>query len=88
MTLTPAPARTSDQATSSWLRQHEVSNWERWSACSRCAREGKNLELRVHDIPEQQDQELAMLKLHTMGLAIDTLTKEQLYYRDDYLAGT
>ncbi|MBN2323923.1 MAG: adenosylhomocysteinase [Spirochaetes bacterium] len=54
----------------------------------RCAKEGKNLEVRVHDIPEQQDQELAMLKLHTMGLSIDTLTKEQLHYRDDYLAGT
>jgi adenosylhomocysteinase len=54
----------------------------------RCAREGKNLEVKVHDIPEEQDQELAMLKLETMGITIDTLTKEQLQYRDDYLAGT
>ena len=54
----------------------------------RCAREGKSLEVKVHDIPKEQDQELAMLKLHTMGIAIDTLTEEQLQYRDDYLAGT
>jgi adenosylhomocysteinase len=54
----------------------------------RCAKEGKNLEVKVHDIPEEQDQELAMLKLSTMGIRIDTLTKEQLRYRDDYLAGT
>lgn len=54
----------------------------------RCAREGKNLELKVHDVPVEQDQELAKLKLETMGIRIDTLTKEQKRYRDDYLAGT
>ncbi|HUT64777.1 MAG TPA: adenosylhomocysteinase [Spirochaetota bacterium] len=54
----------------------------------RGAREGKSLEVRVHDIPKEQDQELAMLKLGTMGMSIDTLTKQQLTYRDDYLAGT
>jgi adenosylhomocysteinase len=54
----------------------------------RCAREGKNLELKVHDVPVEQDQELAKLKLETMGIRIDTLTKEQKMYRDDYLAGT
>jgi len=54
----------------------------------RCAREGKNLELKVHDVPVEQDQELAKLKLETMGIRIDTLTEEQKRYRDDYLAGT
>ncbi len=54
----------------------------------RCAREGKNLKIKVHDIPVDQDQELARLKLKTMGISIDTLTKEQEEYRDDYLAGT
>jgi adenosylhomocysteinase len=54
----------------------------------RCAREGNNLEVKVHDIPEEQDRELAMLKLETMGITIDALTREQLQYRDDYLAGT
>jgi adenosylhomocysteinase len=54
----------------------------------RCAREGNKLEVRVHDIPEEQDQELARLKLQTMGFGIDTLTAEQEAYRDDYLSGT
>jgi len=54
----------------------------------RCAKEGKNLEVKVHDIPVEQDQELAFLKLTTMGLTIDTLTEDQRKYRDDYMAGT
>jgi len=54
----------------------------------RCAREGKNLDLRVHDIPVEQDQELARLKLETMGKKIDVLTNDQIIYRDDYTAGT
>ncbi len=54
----------------------------------RCAREGKNLDLRVHDIPVEQDQELARLKLETMGIKIDALTNDQIIYRDDYTAGT
>ena len=54
----------------------------------RCAKEGKNLEVSIHDIPKEQDEELARLKLQTMGIKIDTLTEEQLKYRDDYTAGT
>jgi len=42
----------------------------------------------VHDIPETQDQEIAGIKLSTMGYKIDTLTKEQVRYMDDYSAGT
>lgn len=54
----------------------------------RCVKEGKNLEVKVHDVPLEQDQQLANLKLKTMGISIDTLTREQEKYRDDYLAGT
>lgn len=54
----------------------------------RCAREGKNLEVKVHTIPVEQDQELAALKIKTMDIDIDFLTKEQEKYRDDYLSGT
>ena len=53
-----------------------------------CAKEGKKLDVRVHDIPKEQDQELAAMKLETMGISIDTLTEEQIKYRDDYTAGT
>jgi adenosylhomocysteinase len=52
------------------------------------ARQGHTLEKKVHDIPESQDQEIASLKLATMGLSIDTLTEEQIHYADDYSAGT
>jgi len=54
----------------------------------RCAKEGKKLEVKVHDVPVEQDQELARLKLKTMGIEIDTLTEEQEHYRDDYTLGT
>lgn len=54
----------------------------------RCAREGSTLDVTVHDVPVEQDRDLALLKLKTMGISIDKLTKEQESYRDDYLAGT
>jgi adenosylhomocysteinase len=42
----------------------------------------------VYDIPVEQDQELAALKLETIGASIDALTEEQLAYSMDYAAGT
>ena len=52
------------------------------------AREGKNLPALVHDIPAAQDEEIAALKLGTLGLGLDRLTPEQIAYADDYSAGT
>jgi len=52
------------------------------------AKEGKNLENRVYDIKEEQDQEIAGLKLETMGINLDALTQDQLAYIHDYSAGT
>ena len=54
----------------------------------RLAKEGKQLSKDVHDIPAEQDQEIARFKLGTMGIAIDALTEEQLHYLNDYSAGT
>ena len=54
----------------------------------RLAKEGKSLEKKVYDISEEQDQEIAGLKLKTMGIGIDELTEEQLAYLHDYSAGT
>lgn len=51
-------------------------------------RKGKRLENRVHDIPGEQDQEIAGLKLATMDYRIDRLTREQEKYISDYSAGT
>jgi adenosylhomocysteinase len=54
----------------------------------RLSREGKKMDNLVYDIPEAQDQEIAQLKLKTMGMGLDTLSKEQRIYATDYLAGT
>ncbi len=52
------------------------------------AKEGKTLPRTVHDVTPEQDQELARIKLETMGISIDQLTAEQLAYATDYLQGT
>ena len=54
----------------------------------RLAQEGKSLAVGVHDIPVTQDQEIAQVKLETMGISIDTLSEEQRNYSSDYSAGT
>lgn len=51
-------------------------------------KKGKRLENTVHDIPAEQDQEIAGLKLKTMGISIDRLTREQEKYINDYSSGT
>ncbi|MCA0389385.1 MAG: adenosylhomocysteinase [Bacteroidetes bacterium] len=49
---------------------------------------GNKLDNKVYDIPEAQDQEIAGIKLSTLGYSIDKLTPEQIEYMDDYSAGT
>jgi len=51
-------------------------------------REGQGMEHLVHELPPEQDQEIANIKLETMGIRIDELTPEQLAYATDYSAGT
>ena len=51
-------------------------------------KKGQWLEQKVYDIPVEQDQQIAGLKLRTMGYSIDALTAEQVKYMDDYSAGT
>jgi len=51
-------------------------------------KKGQRLENTVHDIPVEQDQEIAEVKLRTMGISVDTLTPEQERYINDYSAGT
>ncbi|MBT7310553.1 adenosylhomocysteinase, partial [bacterium] len=53
----------------------------------RLAEEGKELSADVHDIPVDQDQMIAGIKLTTMGLSMDELTQEQIDYDSDYSAG-
>ncbi|MDX1430788.1 MAG: adenosylhomocysteinase, partial [Rhodothermales bacterium] len=49
---------------------------------------GESLEPRVIDLPSELDQEIAGIKLATMGMSIDRLTDEQVAYATDYSAGT
>ena len=49
---------------------------------------GATLERRVYDVPRDIDDEIARLKLATMGVAIDTLTDEQRKYLDSWNEGT
>ena len=42
----------------------------------------------VYDVEAAQDEEVARLKLQTMGICVDTLTTEQEAYLTDYEAGT
>jgi len=49
---------------------------------------GEELGNLVIDLPVELDQEIAGIKLATMGLEIDTLTEEQVLYATDYSAGT
>ncbi len=49
---------------------------------------GEKLPPQVIDLPEELDQEIARIKLGTMGLSIDTLSDEQIAYASDYSAGT
>jgi adenosylhomocysteinase len=51
-------------------------------------RKGLRLENKVYDIPAEQDQEIAAVKLATMGYTIDKLTQDQQSYNEDYSAGT
>jgi len=52
------------------------------------AKNGDKLEKKVHKIPEEQDQEIAQLKLQTMGISIDELSEEQIKYKTNYQEGT
>ncbi len=49
---------------------------------------GKNLERKVYSIPEDIDQEIARLKLKSMGRDIDVLTAEQKKYLASWEMGT
>jgi adenosylhomocysteinase len=46
------------------------------------------LEIKVHNVPEIIDKEVARLKLKAMGVAIDTLTAEQRKYLTSWDEGT
>ena len=52
------------------------------------AKEATKMTKSVHRLPPAVDQEIARLKLQAMGIAIDTLTAEQVRYLASWDAGT
>jgi adenosylhomocysteinase len=52
------------------------------------AKHAKELEPKVYDVPLDIDAEVARLKLEAMGVAIDTLTEEQVRYLNSWEEGT
>lgn len=52
------------------------------------AKNYRTLAKRVYTVPEEIDKNIARLKLESLGVKIDTLTKEQREYLDSWEAGT
>ena len=52
------------------------------------ARNAKDLKKAVYGVPKPIDEEIARLKLESMGVAIDTLTEEQVKYLASWDLGT
>jgi adenosylhomocysteinase len=66
----------------------DMSFANQYLALCQLAAQGKSMENKVYELPQEQDQELARLKLETMGFEIDALTQEQVEYFSDYSSGT
>ncbi len=56
--------------------------------CSKFLVENRNLESRVHEVPQNIDGRVAKLKLESMGISIDNLTDEQKNYLQSWQEGT
>ena len=57
-------------------------------ACEYLVKNKGKLPAGLHSIPEEVDKEIARLKLQAMGVAIDTLTAEQVEYVNSWTLGT
>jgi adenosylhomocysteinase len=57
-------------------------------ACEYLVTNKGKLEPGIHSIPTEVDREIARLKLQAMGIAIDSLTSEQIEYTNSWTMGT
>lgn len=57
-------------------------------SCEYIAKNYKKLDKKVYKVPEFLDKNIAKLKLESLGIGIDTLTKEQKEYLDSWEIGT
>ena len=54
----------------------------RWTAV------GGSLPVKVHEVPQEIENEVESLKLAAMGISIDSLTEEQKKYLSSWRTGT
>ena len=66
----------------------DMSFANQFQAMMLLAEQGADLTNGVHELPEELDQEIAKIKLDSMGLGLDELTPEQVAYATDYSQGT
>ncbi len=66
----------------------DMSFANQFLAMLRLWKEGKSMKPAVYELSKEQDQDVARVKLETMGLRIDALTEDQKKYATDYSAGT
>jgi len=57
-------------------------------ACDYLRKEGASLGKKVYEVPREIDEEIARLKLKSLGMKIDALTEEQKRYLTSWEAGT
>ncbi|HEY9617289.1 MAG TPA: adenosylhomocysteinase [Microcoleaceae cyanobacterium] len=57
-------------------------------ACEYLVKNKGSLAPGLHTVPKEVDQEIARLKLQAMGVAIDSLTAEQIEYMNSWTSGT
>ncbi len=57
-------------------------------ACSYLVHAASTLEKKVYNVPTEIDQQIALLKLESMGIEIDDLTDEQNEYMNSWESGT
>lgn len=57
-------------------------------ACEYLVKNKGQLAPGLHSIPRELDQEIARLKLQAMGIALDSLTDEQVVYMNSWTVGT
>ena len=57
-------------------------------SCEYITKKAKNLAKKVYSVPKEIDTKIAKLKLKSLGVRIDTLTKEQKIYLNSWQLGT
>lgn len=66
----------------------DMSFANQFLAVLKLAQQGHTMKPQVYDIDRSQDQEIALAKLHSMGIEIDRLSPEQKAYLEGFSEGT